>query len=331
MRKARAPSGACSASLRASLASGVDGCALRAHDNARHAPPVSASPLLLARRLRHRRPQPPAADARADAGRRRQRGDADRPDRQRARSSASARPALQVREGTGLKLQFRGAACVLDAYLYPPASGAGVAARHPCRRAAAASGADIDQRDCIAALSRRAEARASAHSRGFGDHRVGIVEMRAAPSASSAGSPLLPAAIRQLRTIRLRPMRLIGEPANISRKPASSSASRSASRGAASSARGRKARLAARRLGEAVPRADRQAIVAAVDAVADRLAELAPGSAPDARSSGRKCSAAHRAGRAPGRRRSGRRRGSACSCRNAAASRGASGSSSRLV
>ena len=39
--------------------------------------------------------------------------------------------------------------------------------------------------------------------------------------------------------------------------------------------------------------------------------ELLAGSAPCARSSGRRCSAAHRAGRAPGRRRSGRRRGSA--------------------
>ena len=28
-------------------------------------------------------------------------------------------PALQVREGTSLKLQFRRPACVLDAYLYP--------------------------------------------------------------------------------------------------------------------------------------------------------------------------------------------------------------------
>jgi hypothetical protein len=31
-------------------------------------------------------------------------------------------PALQVREGTSLKLQFRNSRCVLDAYLYPHAS-----------------------------------------------------------------------------------------------------------------------------------------------------------------------------------------------------------------
>jgi hypothetical protein len=34
-------------------------------------------------------------------------------------------PALQIREGTSLKLQFRGAGCVLDAYLYPPVGGRG--------------------------------------------------------------------------------------------------------------------------------------------------------------------------------------------------------------
>lgn len=28
-------------------------------------------------------------------------------------------PALQIREGTSLKLQFRSSLCVLDAYLYP--------------------------------------------------------------------------------------------------------------------------------------------------------------------------------------------------------------------
>jgi hypothetical protein len=61
------------------------------------------------------------------------------------------RPALQIREGAGLKLQFRGPTCVLDAYLYPPPQARGpervthVDARYP-------TGADIDQRSCIAAL-----------------------------------------------------------------------------------------------------------------------------------------------------------------------------------
>lgn len=35
-------------------------------------------------------------------------------------------PAFQVREGPGLKLQYRGGGCVLDAYLYPPPNGQGI-------------------------------------------------------------------------------------------------------------------------------------------------------------------------------------------------------------
>ena len=58
-------------------------------------------------------------------------------------------PALQIREGTSLKLQFRGRRCVLDAYLYPSTGGAlrvtHVDARLP-------SGVDTDQAACISAL-----------------------------------------------------------------------------------------------------------------------------------------------------------------------------------
>jgi hypothetical protein len=61
-------------------------------------------------------------------------------------------PALQVREGTSLKLQFRRPACVLDAYLYPAPDGQPkvtyVDARLP-------SGADTDQAACISALASR--------------------------------------------------------------------------------------------------------------------------------------------------------------------------------
>src|SRR5262245_2198798 len=32
-------------------------------------------------------------------------------------------PRIQIREGDGLKLQFVGATCILDAYLYPPVEG----------------------------------------------------------------------------------------------------------------------------------------------------------------------------------------------------------------
>ena len=121
-------------------------------------------------------------------------------------------------------------------------------------------------------------------ARRFGDHRVGIAEMRLALTATSAGSPLLPAAIRQLRTIRLRPIRLIGEPANISRNAGIVERQQVGEP--------RRGQLGARQerpvgrggVGEAVPRAHRQAIVAAVDAVADRLAEFLAGSARHARS-----------------------------------------------
>jgi hypothetical protein len=57
-------------------------------------------------------------------------------------------PALQVREGTSLKLQFRGRSCVLDAYLYPQNNILRVT--HVDTRTLA--GADSDQAVCIASL-----------------------------------------------------------------------------------------------------------------------------------------------------------------------------------
>ncbi|MBA3526452.1 MAG: hypothetical protein H0T82_05975 [Sphingomonas sp.] len=60
-------------------------------------------------------------------------------------------PALQVREGRSLKLQFRGRACVLDAFLYPPLVGMGPErVAHVDTRLS--SGADTDQLACIRAL-----------------------------------------------------------------------------------------------------------------------------------------------------------------------------------
>jgi outer membrane biogenesis lipoprotein LolB len=60
-------------------------------------------------------------------------------------------PALQVREGASLKLQFRGRYCVLDAYLYPSGSGSGeLRVTHVDTRAP--SGVDTDQAACISAL-----------------------------------------------------------------------------------------------------------------------------------------------------------------------------------
>lgn len=63
-----------------------------------------------------------------------------------------------VREAQGARrLQFAGPICILDAYLYPPAAGVEglvtyVDARQP-------DGRDIDRASCVAALTRRREAR----------------------------------------------------------------------------------------------------------------------------------------------------------------------------
>ena len=63
-------------------------------------------------------------------------------------------PALQIREGQSLKLQFRNPSCILDAYLYRPASGQGVErVAHVDTRLR--SGADTGQSACIASLGRR--------------------------------------------------------------------------------------------------------------------------------------------------------------------------------
>lgn len=63
--------------------------------------------------------------------------------------------ALDIREGAGRKLQYRSPACVLDTYLYPPASGGEpkvtwIDTRTP-------TGADFDRASCIASMARTAE------------------------------------------------------------------------------------------------------------------------------------------------------------------------------
>ena len=67
------------------------------------------------------------------------------------------RPDLDVREGTARKLQFAGAACILDAYLYPPRGGGEPIVTHVDARLP--DGRDFDRASCVAALSRRPEAR----------------------------------------------------------------------------------------------------------------------------------------------------------------------------
>ena len=57
------------------------------------------------------------------------------------------RPRLQVREGDGTKLQFGGSQCLLDAYLYPGASGGAPRVTHIDTRTR--DGRPSDQASCI--------------------------------------------------------------------------------------------------------------------------------------------------------------------------------------
>jgi hypothetical protein len=67
------------------------------------------------------------------------------------------RAELDLREGPARKIQFRGPACVLDAYLYPPPAGG--EARVTFLDARTPRGIAFDRASCVAALSRRMEAR----------------------------------------------------------------------------------------------------------------------------------------------------------------------------
>ena len=60
-------------------------------------------------------------------------------------------PRLDIIEGDARKLQFAGAACVLDAYLYPPAVGKEPLATYIDARRPS-DGQDVDRAACIAAL-----------------------------------------------------------------------------------------------------------------------------------------------------------------------------------
>jgi hypothetical protein len=62
-------------------------------------------------------------------------------------------PDLQVREGEGLKLQYRAPGCVLDAYLYRPAGGGVARVVHVDTRDR--EGRDRESAGCIATLDAR--------------------------------------------------------------------------------------------------------------------------------------------------------------------------------
>ena len=114
---------------------------------------------------------------------------------------------------------------------------------------------------------------ASAHTAAPRTSADGSSSKRSA-SAASATSPELPIAISTLRTKRSRPVRLTGDFANNARNDASSSRASSASFGARRASRADKLRLAAG-LRELVPRTNRKAVIAAVNAVAHLRAQLA--------------------------------------------------------
>ena len=63
-------------------------------------------------------------------------------------------PSFQVREGAGLKLQYRGGGCVLDAYLYAPENGQGIE-RVTFVNARLTSGVDTDAAACKAQIERK--------------------------------------------------------------------------------------------------------------------------------------------------------------------------------
>jgi hypothetical protein len=75
----------------------------------------------------------------------------------RAIAAMFGTPDLDVREGSARKLQFAGPVCVLDVYLYPPRGGGDPIATHIDARLP--DGRDMDRSSCVAALSRRPEAR----------------------------------------------------------------------------------------------------------------------------------------------------------------------------
>ena len=67
------------------------------------------------------------------------------------------KPDLDMMEGPARKLQFASPVCILDAYLYPGENGGIPVVRYIDTRMP--GGQDVDKASCIAALSRRAQAR----------------------------------------------------------------------------------------------------------------------------------------------------------------------------
>ena len=63
-------------------------------------------------------------------------------------------PSFVLREGPGLKLQWQNMTCVLDVYLYPPASGGGLPAVAHVDTRRPGSGDSVPVEGCAASLTR---------------------------------------------------------------------------------------------------------------------------------------------------------------------------------
>ena len=63
-------------------------------------------------------------------------------------------PTLQFREGSSLKLQFRGRRCIMDTYLYPSGGSGALKVTHVDTRTP--TGGEFDQAACIFSLRERA-------------------------------------------------------------------------------------------------------------------------------------------------------------------------------
>lgn len=61
---------------------------------------------------------------------------------------------FRVREGSGLKLQWQNATCVLDTYLYPPVSGGGAATVLHADARRPGSGETVPVEGCVVSLTR---------------------------------------------------------------------------------------------------------------------------------------------------------------------------------
>lgn len=74
----------------------------------------------------------------------------------RSLSAMFGAPDLDIKEGPGRRLQFRGPICILDAYLYPQGTQEPIVTYVDARQP---NGTDIDRASCVSALAARRQSR----------------------------------------------------------------------------------------------------------------------------------------------------------------------------